>query len=994
MPSKREFFIAFSFYFFLALLFFSPILPGGKTFIPADVVDQNYLYPPREKKLFVLFERWEAVIHSYPNDAFYNRELKKGNLPLWNPYLFSGYPLFANGQNGFLNPFKLLFHLLLPPHRARELFLFLHLFMTGFFTFLFLRGLNLSLFPSLLGGFVWTYNSFNATLFQHEYVYSIAPYLPLLLLSYEKAVEERSSFWRGIGGLSLALVLLGRHLNYSFYACLAFLAFGIYRFFERGRWVALREFLIILFLGISISAVQLLPTFELIRLSSLQRPPEYHSLPWRAIVQFTGVAFFHPLVYDASFHKVNLYHPYNLYQTCGFAGNLAIFLSFMNIFGKERRKEGIFFFLMAVLFYLVAFYTPLTRIFEIIFPFVKKTVPIKSLYTATFFISIASAFGLESLLEEEKPKWGVVILSTAFVLLTGIIAMEIKMDSYPAGWFNIMNPALLSPIIVILLSGYLFTVSLSPFSRGFLALLISFSELFPLAVIYNIPVSSKLLKMEGTYFDFLKEKNRGYYRITGIQPNIYPLLSLQSVDGYDSLIPDLYFFAIKEHIPTDPADMRLIAINNIEYPIARLLGVKYVVGTDKNYRIPQEKLRKILDGDVVLYELEDVLPRTFVVGKGRVVEREIIRDLIMSGEDPLKGVLLEEDPGDCEGGGGSAEIISYEPERVNIAVDVNGRCGFLVLSDLYYPGWKAYVDGRKERIYRAYGFVRAVKVGEGKHTVEFFYRPLSFKIGAVFSVLGLLSAFTFVVTGRKGPIFAGAKGFSTEADIRTFIPFILLIPLSFSWYFYYREVLGMMDSRWNTVMAATLFSREKEEEGFRHLLDAVREKYVYPEAYLKMGLYLTRKNKFEEAILYLNKALLHYPALPVIYRALSEAYLYTGNSALAVSFAQTYYEMVKSHESALWCAMVYMKAEKFRDAFNFLRSVKKYYPDSPLILVLYGLANMAIGNTQDALFFWKKGMYLLREMPPEFVRELRDLLKVLPPEHQERADELLRMLPR
>ena len=988
MDFKKELIIASCFYFFIALLFFSPLLPGGKTFIPADVLDQNYLYPPREKKIFVLFERWEAVIHSYPNDAFYNRELKRGNFPLWNPYLFSGYPLFANGQNGFLNPFKILFHLLLPPHRARELFLFVHLFFTGFFTFIFLRGVKLSLFPSLIGGFIWSYNSFNMTLFQHEYVYSIAPYIPLLLLSYEMALKESNFLWRGIGGISFALIILGKHLNYSFYGLIGFLAFAIYRIYQGPYIKALKEFLFITLIGFLIASVQLIPTIELITLSSLQRPAEYHSLPIKAIAQFVGVAFFHPLIYDSSFHEVNLYHPYNLYQTCGFAGNLAVFLSIFNLFSKHRKNDGLFFLGCAFIFYLIAFYTPFTRIFESIFPFVKKTVPVKTLYIAVFSISIASAYGLECLLREERGKWLSVIISSIFIFAVGIIAIRIKAESYPYHWFHLLNPALLSPVVVVLLSAFLFTFPLSPASKGILSIFISFLELFPLAVIYNFPVSSKLLEMKSTYFDSIKNEI-GYYRMTGLQPNLYPLLSIQSVDGYESLIPDVYFFAIKEEIPTDPADMRLISIPNIEYPMARLLGVKYIIGTDRNYRIPEEKLEKVIDGDVVIYTLKDVLPRAFVVGSCKKVEREDMRDMVLGGEDPLKAVLLEEDV-ECKGEGGNAEIISYEPERVKIRAEVKGECGFLVLSDTYYPGWKVYVDGKRERILRAYGFIRTVKLNGGSYTVEFVFSPLTVKVGMILSIAGILFALSFLWFGKRPKLFT-EEAMKLKFEAKVLLPLILVFPVIFSWFFYYREVIGLMNSRWNTVMAATLLSRDKEEEALLHLNDALKGKYVYPEAYLKMGLFLLQKKRHSDAIFYLMKALFYYPSMPLLYRALSEANFYAGDINLSIDFAKTYYEMERSHESAVWFTIILLKTEKFRDAFNFLRSVKKYYPDSPIILILYGLANMAMGNTQDALYFWQKGFYLLKDLPPDFIREIKNLLEVLPPQYSAQKEELLRM---
>jgi hypothetical protein len=63
--------------------------------------------------------------------------------------------------------------------------------------------------------------------------------------------------------------------------------------------------------------------------------------------------------------------------------------------------------------------------------------------------------------------------------------------------------------------------------------------------------------------------------------------------------------------------------------------------------------------------------------------------------------------------------------HVRISADFPGE-GFLVLSDQHYPGWKAYVDGRETEIYEVNGIQRGVVVPEGRHNVEFRYRPVGF----------------------------------------------------------------------------------------------------------------------------------------------------------------------------------------------------------------------------------------------------------------------------
>jgi len=87
-----------------------------------------------------------------------------------------------------------------------------------------------------------------------------------------------------------------------------------------------------------------------------------------------------------------------------------------------------------------------------------------------------------------------------------------------------------------------------------------------------------------------------------------------------------------------------------------------------------------------------------------------------------------------------ARITSYEPDRVELEISVD-QPGWLVISDRWYPGWKALVDGRPTRIYPANAFVRALKIGQGPHHVVFSYHPRSLMIGAVISILGWAAVF-------------------------------------------------------------------------------------------------------------------------------------------------------------------------------------------------------------------------------------------------------------
>jgi hypothetical protein len=102
------------------------------------------------------------------------------------------------------------------------------------------------------------------------------------------------------------------------------------------------------------------------------------------------------------------------------------------------------------------------------------------------------------------------------------------------------------------------------------------------------------------------------------------------------------------------------------------------------------------------------------------------------------------------------QIVAYRSNEVVIKVE-SGRGGVLVLSDLYYPGWKALVDGRERPILRADYLFRAVILGPGRHTVRFVYAPRSFTWGwlAFFVSLAGLGVLVRSASGRRPPSGGG-----------------------------------------------------------------------------------------------------------------------------------------------------------------------------------------------------------------------------------------------
>ncbi len=158
-------------------------------------------------------------------------------------------------------------------------------------------------------------------------------------------------------------------------------------------------------------------------------------------------------------------------------------------------------------------------------------------------------------------------------------------------------------------------------------------------------------------------------------------------------------------------------------------------------------MRGIDFDDMKIVENMDVLPRVFIIGKTRIIknEQKLIKHLQSDNFDPLAALLVEEDVGYADPYvEGIANIVEYTPNRVRIKA-VLDKPGFLVLSDQYYPGWKAIVDGKEVSIHRAYYILRAVRLDSGEHEVVFVFDPLLFKIGCLISVITIVSMLVFLV---------------------------------------------------------------------------------------------------------------------------------------------------------------------------------------------------------------------------------------------------------
>jgi hypothetical protein len=170
------------------------------------------------------------------------------------------------------------------------------------------------------------------------------------------------------------------------------------------------------------------------------------------------------------------------------------------------------------------------------------------------------------------------------------------------------------------------------------------------------------------------------------------------------------------------------------------------------------------DGGLLIVRNRRALPRAWLVAEAESADGETALRRVRGDEgakefDPRRTVLLEDAPAEMPplpGGpaapGSEARLISYEPAKIVVDTDAPTPT-VLVLSELFYPGWEATLDGRPERIRLADFLLRGVAVPAGRHRVEMRYAAPQARIGAGVSALTLatLGGLAFAARRRRSP---------------------------------------------------------------------------------------------------------------------------------------------------------------------------------------------------------------------------------------------------
>lgn len=311
-----------------------------------------------------------------------------------------------------------------------------------------------------------------------------------------------------------------------------------------------------------------------------------------------------------------------------------------------------------------------------------------------------------------------------------------------------------------------------------LALVVVVADLFIAGIGFYPRADVGLANFVPPAIQFLQQ-DKSLYRVTSydgpgtktLNANAAMPFGIQDIRGYDSIIPKQYVEYMRALAPQDELLYNRISAfydyQPLSSPLLNLLNVKYVVTTRP---LPNPGFDLVYDKEVKIYENLNVLPRAFMLGQARSFSG---RDELLSALpalNPTREVWLEQAPPIPNSGlafdpAALPRIDKYTGSEVILHAKTTAP-GYLVLADSYFPGWIAQIDGQDTVIYRADGNFRSIAVPAGEHTVRFKYSPVSFRVGAVLSLLAVIAVMLTLVA-LVWQRFVLVVGGESESQVRT-----------------------------------------------------------------------------------------------------------------------------------------------------------------------------------------------------------------------------------
>ncbi len=684
----------------------------------------------------------DIIDQIYPWRHFTIDQLKQGRIPWWNPNGFSGNPHLANVQSAVFSPMNLIF-LILPFIDAWSLMVLFQPLLAGIGMYTLLRFYRISSQGSLLGSVSWMFCGFIVTWMAYGTLGMAISFLPFLLMSISYLVTTRKLYWGFLASLLIAFSFFSGHFQTSLYLLITSVLYSIFLLLVHKKNAFSYVAFVFILLGLLISLFQILPAVQFYGLS-----------PRSSIFIFSGgipfqylVTMFAPDFFGNPVTRNDWFGYYA--EWAGFVGIIPFSLALFTL-QKNKSKYQFFFQILFLVSLLFTIETPLLKLLGIShIPVLSTSTPSRLIVIVSFSLSVLAGFGYDFWKDAlvQKMLRPVLFFLVPALILFGIWAWLLFGSVLSGEHLVIAKKNLLLPTALFSLFFIITTVSVflkkatrfMPVMLYIPLLLVAFDSIrfagkwMPFdprsSVFPDLPVIAAM------------QKEIGYGRVFGnIGAQVGTYYSLPIIEGYDPLYIDRYgeFFrssATGKYTPSERSVVKIDRNGKFVKRVLNLLGVNLIyhplADSNQSWAFPvwNDKDFKLLYADDLysLYRNTKAISRPHLYFQYEVIsdKRELLKRFYTEKFNYLKTLLLEEDPGIpvSSRGSGSIRREHISPTSLQYRVTTD-RPGLLFLSDNYYPGWKAYVNGKETKILIADYAFRAIPVPKGESSVVFVYSYL------------------------------------------------------------------------------------------------------------------------------------------------------------------------------------------------------------------------------------------------------------------------------
>jgi Bacterial membrane protein YfhO len=812
--SARPVLSAAAVYAVLCLVFVGQGLLPGRTLSGSDMLWSTAPWLPDKpadvKPLGANYELADTAVVFQPFFQYTRRVLP--DVPLWNAHIMGGRPFLADAQSAIFSPFTAPAYVL-PFWRSLAVTAFLKLFVAAFGMFLFARTLGMRFGGALLAGVVYTFGTFFMAWLGWPLtnVFALIPWMLMLT----ELLVRRPGLLPGAGLAALVgLAFLGGHPETTFHViCVTVAWFAFRLLLGRRRAEGIRPlvrpalaFGLALGAGAALAAVMLVPLLELL-VNSGDYARRANAHPSHTQLWTVGAFFLSDYWGRATQTPLEA-----IVTNRGFyAGGITLMLAAVALVLRPTATRVAFGVLAAFCLAVVLGADPIFSLLTKL-PGFKTAHNGRMVIFILFALALLAGWGVDDLTERQLPALtrrrvalgaAAALFCVPFVwmLVAGTLELGQLGSALKIAWGFADPPptqALKAPlpetVASIRLSALLqwlplagaglalIALRLVPGGRrrlpaaAFVALAVGVValDLFRANMGYNpaIPIEHAEQPATGA-IRYLQQRQPNRFAAFNrpviaqpLQPDLSMRYGLYDARGYDYPVVRRFddFWRATAATPGEfiPPTTRAQP-NERSLQGMSLLSVTDVLQDAQDDPVPLPGLRLAYrDAGARIYRNTNALPRAFLVERQRTVDgREAaLAATLDPGFDARHAAVTERAlPGLAQAGGssppaaGSARLTDYEDERAVVTTSAPKR-SLLVLTDVHFPGWKATVDGEPADIEQVDYLLRGVMVPAGRHTVEFRYEPLSWRIGWIVSLIALLGVACAALVGwrrRRSP---------------------------------------------------------------------------------------------------------------------------------------------------------------------------------------------------------------------------------------------------